>query len=92
MISDRRKRSVANPLRFRDWGDVFVLFIVLEILRKRLISCEAEEAMVLVEGAEGADRGATLVMVDVHQLGAPVTHIARVVDHALPHWKHGPDG
>jgi len=55
MIGDSRKRSVANPLRLRNRGDVSAEFIILEILRKRLICCKGEEAMILVEGAEGAN-------------------------------------
>lgn len=76
MIGDRRKCCVAFSLRLRDRGDVSVEFIAWEILRKRPICCEGEKAEVFVEGPEGADRGPTLVMVDVHQLGASVTRIA----------------
>jgi hypothetical protein len=76
MIGDRGKRSLAYPLRLRNRGDISAELIVWEILHKRLVCCDGEEAIVLVEGAQGADRGATLVMMDVHQLGAPVTDIA----------------
>ena len=76
MIGDRRKCRVAFSLRLRDRGDVSVEFIAWEILRKRPICCEGEEAMVFVKGPDGTDRGPSLVMVDVHQLGTPVTRIA----------------